>query len=310
MGLRHSGFHPVPDDAEREEEEETPEGGARCVGLRDVAESVFDNCGTAFIRVPVPQAVTMRRKPRRKVLIVGVGGPRGCRSSEISRRLRFELDSPLRPIEMDWFRDRQRMPQGPDGRPHSDSAHCVDLRALMRELTRITRLLARVTVVPASLSIESKEPAPDLVIDGWELERLGDQTVVVIVEGSFIFLDRILNRMFDCAIWLDSGHEACKMRRWEREKNGRFAGRSWTTFSEWFDAVVWSEQMRHQQEQLGNAKRRALLRLCSDGDDTELVARAGASHVNLLLRGLAPAPDPSLRTGLETPPSSEEDFPG
>eukprot|EP01062_Namystynia_karyoxenos_P060395 TRINITY_DN51962_c0_g1_i1.p1 TRINITY_DN51962_c0_g1~~TRINITY_DN51962_c0_g1_i1.p1 ORF type:complete len:310 (+),score=66.26 TRINITY_DN51962_c0_g1_i1:97-1026(+) len=265
------------------------------------------SCWGSALAIPVPLAVVLRRRPRRRVLVVGVGGPRGCGSIDAAVRLSQLLGSPLYPIELDWFRDRARMPQGADGRRNADSPLCINFAAAAQELRGVVRYLARASALPASLTVSGcGDPgeAVEILRSGQELARLGSDSLIVVIEGAFVFLDDALARMVDCPLWLDCGRDLCKARRWEKEREGRFAGRSFQVFSEWFDALVWPEQEGHQSRQLANASRGALLRLCADADDQDSLVRAAATHASLLIRGLEPAP-----RGLATPPSSEEDSP-
>lgn len=232
--------------------------------------------------------------PRRRVILIGIGGSSASGKSTLAQGLAEELNSPLKGFSADHYLDIKRVRQAGSWETPAGIAW-DDLRAA---LEKTVSTLAQCERLPASLVVGGFSRGPlELVPAGQGGKLLGSEPVVVIIEGFLLFSDKKLCDMLDIALWIETICDICAQRRYNREgRRGTFVN-----YMEGFRREVWHHYELYRGEQLANVPKVQCLDGALEPSSilTQALMHCRENDVSVALEDAAPSKDDTLAKDAE-----------
>jgi uridine kinase len=195
------------------------------------------------------------RAPVRRVFLVGIAGPSGVGKSTLADQLALKLLSPIRPVCLDCFMRRKRMPKYPSGVINWETPGGIDFAALRLALQDLIKVLTTQRNLPQELLLGSTK------LDLMRQNPVGGTTpddLVIVVEGFLLFHEQSVCSMLDAHMWLEADCKTCSLRRYKRSKRQRQKYSS-DAFEKVYRSAIWPQFELFREAQLTNAP--AALRL-------------------------------------------------
>lgn len=154
---------------------------------------------------------------KREVFFIGICGPSASGKSTITSRICTALDSPLIPVQGDWF-FKSPLPCCPH-RPNGcwELPTSVDSALMLTQLESIASVFVAADTIPSVTIQQTKGRHKCLDAEGLVGRSLGAGPVYIIVEGFLLFADPKLASKFLHCLWLDMDCATGTMRRFKRD---------------------------------------------------------------------------------------------
>ena len=170
-----------------------------------------------------------------RIVMVGVSGPGGAGKSTLAEGLAEKLESPMSPIEVNWFRKTQLYTATkPDRRSNSETPESINFDMLCDHLDDIKE----------ALLIRHKVKALEK-----PNERLPD-TIIVVVEGCALFYNKKVCERLHVRLWVNEDANEVLMRQIVDKLSKR--QNVGPDFDQKFFQNSWATFLLHLPEQLAN----------------------------------------------------------
>ena len=203
---------------------------------------------------------------RRIVCAIGISGPSGAGKSTLARALCDQFDSPIMPVQLDWYTKHVRLDSDAlqlAATGDTDASQLaatgsaektgvprnVDYNGLMQTVAHIKAVLSTIKALPKSWVL--KVGKSEIKILRKPEIQLTAAPIIVLVEGYLLFCEATMVALTKVRIWLDCAKEICLERLLQRRKKNR--GRtSRDAFVKHFETLTWPSYLRHKDQQLAN----------------------------------------------------------
>ena len=222
---------------------------------------------------------------RRIVCAIGISGPSGAGKSTLARALCDQFDSPIMPVQLDWYTKHVRLDSDAlqlAATGDTDASQLaatgsaektgvprnVDYNGLMQTVAHIKAVLSTIKALPKSWVL--KVGKSEIKILRKPEIQLTAAPIIVLVEGYLLFCDATLLPLMQLHFWLECTKQLCLERLLQRrKKNGGRTQRS--EFVKHFDMFTWPAYLRHKDQQLANVEKTKVA-LDSTADAVQLAA--------------------------------------
>lgn len=193
--------------------------------------------------------------PKRRVLILGIGGPSGSCKTTLALHLTQRLPCVTSPISMDHWFEPSRMPIGADGRRNWETPAGVDHEGFIAEVRRAQKAL-EMGSLPGILTgrrgrnVPSNHP--NLPEADAQAMLCASTEVVLIIEGFLLFYWPEVSALCDVKLFLTDSAQRCGERRYRREGQGHGGGDLQQYLDMWFLPLVWKHYEMYLPTQLVN----------------------------------------------------------
>jgi uridine kinase len=192
--------------------------------------------------------------PKRRVLILGIGGPSGSCKTTLANHLTQRLPCVTSPISMDSWFDPGRMPFHEDGRRNWETPAGVDHKNFIAEVRQVQQALEAGSLpgpLPTPRGRNIHLGHPTLSEADAKAVLCASSDIFLIIEGFLLFFWPEVSTLCDVKVFLADSAERCGERRYRREAGHR-GGDLREYLEQWFLPVVWKHYQMYLPVQLEN----------------------------------------------------------
>jgi hypothetical protein len=173
-----------------------------------------------------------------KVKFIGISGQSGSGKSEYSKYLLSQYNTPLYPIQMDWFFKEPR--KGIIEDPES-----IDIKLFLTELKNIKEQFENGFV---NNKINTPSGLVEIKINSFNYNN----DVYLIIEGFLLFCWKEIVDLCDEKFYIKSSYEICRDRRYFRDYSHINNEEHKKEYNNWYENVVYKYFLIYQEKQMCN----------------------------------------------------------
>jgi len=173
-----------------------------------------------------------------KVKFIGISGQSGCGKSEFSKHLLSQYNTPLYPIQMDWFFKEPR-------KDIIEDPESIDIELFLSEIEKIKENLQNGIV---NNKIKTSSGIVEIKINSFNYKN----DVYLIIEGFLLFYWKEIVDLCQEKFYIQSSYEICRDRRYFRDYSHINNHEHKKEYDNWYENVVYKYYLIYLEKQMYN----------------------------------------------------------